>query len=344
MKHPEQDTARPTMADVSRAAGVSPTTVSLILNGRDGKISKATRDRVLATVADLDYRPNRAAQSLRLGKTSTIGFLTDEIAIEPFSGPMIAGIHDLAWEQRSLLLMVNTTRNPTRLRMAVHDLLDRQVDALIFAAMGTRQVEFPDIGGSNVPILLVNAFTPDGHLPSILPDELAGGRAAVEHVLAMGHERIAFIAGREGAWATKMRIKGYREGLEAAGLDPDRHPIYLGNYRIDSGYELTLRVMRGKKPPTALLFGNDQMATGAYLALARMGVRIPDDVSVVGYDDEPIAADLAPALTTVRIPFYEMGRIAAQHTLEGTIGQLPARTFEPCTIIHRSSTNPPPGE
>ena len=141
-----------------------------------------------------------------------------------------------------------------------------------------------------------------------------------------------------------MRIQGYREGLEAAGHDPSRHPIYLGNYRIDSGYELTLRVMRGKKPPTALLLGNDQMATGAYLALARMGVRIPDDVSVVGYDDEPIAADLTPALTTVRIPFYEMGRIAAQHTLAGTIGQLPARTFEPCTIIHRSSTNPPPGE
>ena len=343
MKHPEQDAPRPTMADVSRAAGVSQTTVSLILNGRDGKISTATRERVLATVAELDYRPNRAAQSLRLGKTSTIGFLTDEIAIEPFSGPMIAAIHDLAWEQRSLLLMVNTTRNPTRLRLAVADLLDRQVDALIFAAMGTRQVEFPDIGG-RVPTLLVNAFTPDGKLPSILPDELAGGRAAVEHVLAMGHERITFIAGREGAWATKMRIQGYREGLEAAGLDPGRHPVYHGNYRIDSGYELTFRIMDVKKPPTALLLGNDQMATGAYLALARMGLRIPDDVSVVGYDDEPIAADLAPALTTVRIPFYEMGRIAAQHTLAGTIGDLPSRTFEPCTISHRSSTNPPPGE
>ena len=343
MKHPEQDAPRPTMVDVSRAAGVSPTTVSLVLNGRDGKISKATRDRVLATVADLDYRPNRAAQSLRLGKTSTIGFLTDEIAIEPFSGPMIAGIHDLAWEQRCLLLMVNTTRNPSRLRMAVKDLLDRQVDALIFAAMGTRQVEFPDVSTS-VPTLLVNAFTRDGRLPSILPDELAGGRAAVEHVLAMGHSRIAFIAGREGAWATGMRIQGYREGLEAAGRDPDRHPIYLGNYRIDSGYELTSQVMQARRPPTALLLGNDQMATGAYLALARLGMRIPDDVSVVGYDDEPIAADLAPALTTVRIPFYEMGRIAAQHVLDGTVAQLPSRTFEPCTIIHRSSTNPPPGE
>nr|WP_300146608.1 LacI family DNA-binding transcriptional regulator [Propionicimonas sp.] len=339
----EADATRPTMADVGRAAGVSPTTVSLVLNGRDTKISNATRERVLAAVQSLDYRPNRAAQGLRLGTTSTIGFLTDEIAIEPFSGPMIAGIHDLAWERRSLLLMVNTTRNPSRLRAAVEDLLDRRVDGLLFAAMGTRQVDFPSVPPST-PTLLVNAFTADGRLPAILPDEIAGGRAAVEHVLSLGHRRIGFIAGREGAWATKMRIQGFREGLEAAGLDPSRSPIHLGNYRIDSGYELTWTVMRGKKPPTALLLGNDQMATGAYIALARLGLRIPDDVSVVGYDDEPLAADLSPALTTVRIPFYEMGRIAAQHILDRTAGDLPSRIYEPCTIIHRSSTNPPPGE
>lgn len=339
----EADATRPTMADVGRAAGVSPTTVSLVLNGRDTKISSATRERVLAAVQDLDYRPNRAAQGLRLGTTSTIGFLTDEIAIEPFSGPMIAGIHDLAWERRSLLLMVNTTRNPSRLRAAVDDLLDRRVDGLLFAAMGTRQVDFPPVPPST-PTLLVNAFTADGQLPAILPDEIAGGRAAVEHVLSLGHRRIGFIAGREGAWATKMRIQGFREGLEAAGLDPSRSPIHLGNYRIDSGYEITWKVMREKKPPTALLLGNDQMAAGAYIALARLGLRIPDDVSVVGYDDEPLAADLSPALTTVRIPFYEMGRIAARHTLDRTVGDLPSRTYEPCTIIHRSSTNPPPGE
>ena len=334
---------RPTMADVGRAAGVSPTTVSLILSGRGARISHATRERVLATIQELDYRPNRTAQGLRTGTTDTIGFLTDEIATEGFSGPMIAAIHDLAWEKRSLLLMVNTTRNASRLKAAVEDLIDRRVDALIFAAMGTRQVDFPVPPGP-VPTLLVNAFTANNSFPAILPDEISGGRAAVEHVLALGHSKIAFLAGREGAWATKMRIRGFREGLEAAGRDPDKSPIYFGNYRIDSGYELTLRVMQAKKRPTALLLGNDQMATGAYIALARLGLRIPDDVSVVGYDDEPLAADLAPALTTVRIPFYEMGRMAAQRTFDRTVSELPARTFEPCTIIHRSSTNPPLGE
>lgn len=331
------------MADVGRAAGVSPTTVSLILNGRDTRISNATRTRVLNAVQELDYRPNRAAQGLRLGTTNTIGFLTDEIAVEPFSGPMIAGTHDLAWEQRSLLLMVNTTRNESRLRAAVQDLLDRQVDSLIFAAMGTRQVEFPPVPATT-PTVLVNAFTADDRLPAILPDEIAGGRAAVEHVLAMGHRRIAFIAGRDGAWATRMRIQGFQEGLDAAGLNPAKCPVHLGNYRLDSGYEVTSRVMRAKHPPTALLLGNDQMAAGAYIALARLGLRIPDDVSVVGYDDEPLAADLSPALTTVRIPFYEMGRTAAKHALDRSVAELPRRTYLPCTIVHRSSTNPPPGE
>jgi LacI family transcriptional regulator len=331
------------MTDVGRAAGVSATTVSLILNGRDAKISAETRTRVLEAIEELGYRPNRAAQGLRLGKTSTIGFLTDEIAIQPFSGPMIAGIHDLTWEQRSLLLMVNTTRNPTRLKAAVEDLIDRQVDGLIFAAMGTRQVEFPPVP-EHLPALLVNAFTTDGRLPSILPDELAGGRAAIEHVLSLGHRRVTFVAGRAAAWATKMRERGYLEGLESAGLDPSKNPVLHGNYRIDSGYELTMQVMQRRHRPTALLLGNDQMAAGAYLALARLGLSIPDDVSVVGYDDESLAADLAPALTTVRIPFYEMGRLAARNTLDGTVGSLPARTYEPCTVVDRSSTNPPPGE
>ena len=96
--------------------------------------------------------------------------------------------------------------------------------------------------------------------------------------------------------------------------------------------------------PTALLCGNDQMALGAFLALARLGVRIPEEVSVVGYDDEPIASDLRPALTSVRIPFYEMGRLAAQHTFAGEVDKLPPVTSLPCTVVARASTAPPPGQ
>lgn len=335
--------ARPTIVDVGRLAGVSPTTVSLVLNGQDSKISASTRQRVLEAVRELDYRPNRAAQGLRGMRTQTLGFITDEIAVQPFSGATVSGIHDVAWEQHSLLLMVNTTRNPPRVRAAVEDLLDRRVDALLFAALGTREMTLPDIV-RRVPTVMVNAFTPEGDLPAFLPDEHAGGRAAVEHVLALGHEQFAYLAGREGAWATKARLRGYFEGLRAAGADPADHPVYTGNYRIDTGYELTIEAMRRTPRPTALLCGNDQMATGAYIALARLGLRVPEDVSVVGYDDEPLAADLHPALTSVRIPFYEMGRVAAQYALAGTVDELPAVTYVPCTLVPRASTAPPPGQ
>lgn len=342
-KGPNVGTPRPTILDVGRHVGVSATTVSLVLSGQDNKISPATRQRVLDAVNELGYRPNRAAQGLRSGRTQTLGFITDEIAVQPFSGPTVSGIHDVAWEERSLLLMVNTTRNPNRVKAAVEDLIDRQVDALIFAAIGTREFALP-AAARKVPTVMVNAFTPEGDLPAILPDEHAGGRAAIEHVLALGHERTAFLAGRQGSWATRERLAGFNDGIEAAGMDPADHPVYTGNYRLDTGYELTHVALSRTPRPTALLCGNDQMALGAYLALARLGLRVPEDVSVVGYDDEPIASDLRPALTSVRIPFYEMGRLAAQHTFAGEVDKLPPVTSLPCTVVARGSTAPPPGQ
>lgn len=334
---------RPTMRDVSRLAGVSQTTVSLVLSGRDGRIRGETKQRILDAVAQLDYRPNLAAQSLRLGRSRTIGFITEEIAVNGFSGALISGLHDLARQRDSLLLMVNTTRNPERLRSAVRDLLDRQVDSIVYAPAGTREVDFPDVP-SGTPILLVNAFDAAGQIPGILPDERAGGRAAVDHLLDQGHERVAFIAGRPGAWATQQRLLGFRDGLEAAGLDPDASPVLQGNYRFDSGYELTMQLMARDHSITALMMGNDQMASGALLALARLGANVPEDVSVVGYDDEPLASLLKPSLTTVRIPFYEMGHYAAERLLGTGVTALPPHTYLPCPLVARTSSVPPPGQ
>lgn len=333
---------RPTMADVGRQAGVSITTVSLVLSGQHSRISEATKARVLKAVEDLNYRPNKAAQGLRLGQTRTIGFVTDEILTQPFSGNIAAGLSAVAWEQQSLLLTVNATMNTGRLRAAVEDLIDRQVDALVFAAMGSREVDFPETP-PNLPVLLINAYDRRGRIPSIMPNEEEGGRSAIEHALDLGHERFVFLAGRENAWATKMRVRGYRDGLEIGGLRPADNPIFYGDYRIGSGYDLAVRAMQRRPRPTTLLCGNDQMAIGAYIALARMGVRIPEQVSIVGYDDEPIAADLSPSLTTVRIPFYEMGRVAATHALAGTVSEI-GQMLMSCPIVPRASTNRPLGQ
>lgn len=333
---------RPTMADVGRLAGVSPTTVSFVINAEDSQtISPATQQRVLDAVEKLGYRPNRAAQNLRTQRTSTIGFVTDEIAVEPFAGQVISGAHDQAWSQGSMLLVVNTMRSRAVIEAAIEDLLDRQVDAIIFAAAGTRRVTLPTTV-ARVPTLLVSCFTAGNAIPCVLPDEVGGGRAATQLLLDAGHRQIAYLTGSPGAWATRGRLRGHREALLAAGLDPHDQLVVPGNHHADSGYDLTRGLLRARHLPTAIVCGNDRMALGAYLALAEAGVRIPEDISVVGYDDQdPLVTEIRPALSTMRLPYYEMGQWAARELLSGTTEHLPPRTYLPCPPSPRRSVGPP---
>ncbi len=330
------------MADVGRLAGVSASTVSFVLNQNSGQtISPGTRERVLEAVARLDYRPNRTARGLRTRRTATIGLVTDEIAVEPYAGLTILGAHEVVWAHGSLLLVVNTTRDQRIVREVIDELVDRPVDAILFAVMGTRRLVVPD-ALKGVPSLLVNGFARAGLLPAVLPDEVAGGRSATELLLRAGHRRIAYLTGRTQAWATRARLRGFQQALEQAGVQPADQVVRAGNYGADSGYQLTRDLIAAGDLPTAIMCGNDRMAVGAYLALSEAGLRVPWDMSVVGYDDQvDLAARIRPALSTVRLPYYQMGRWAAQHVVSGTTGRLPARTYLPCPPVPRQSVTSP---
>jgi LacI family transcriptional regulator len=331
------------MADVARLAGVSPTAVSFVVNERaDGSISPETQQRVLEAIDALGYRPNRAAQGLRTRRTRTIGFVTDEIAATRPAGQTIAGVHDVARRHGTLVLIVNATRDQRVLRREIEDLVDRQVDAIAFAVVGTRRATLPE-AAQHVPTVLVNCFVANNTIPCVLPDEAAGGRAATELLLSEGHRRIAFLTGLPGAWATRQRLKGYRAALAVSGIQFDERLVLRGNFRADSGYDLTRRLLTRRRRPTALFCGNDRMALGAYLAIKEAGLRVPDDVSVVGYDDqEDIAPEIHPPLTTVQLPYYAMGRWAADQLLSGAVESLPPRTYAPCPPVKRGSVGPPP--
>jgi len=334
------------MADVARLAGVSTTTVSFVVNNKTGeKISEPTRLRVLAAVEELGYRPNRSAQNLRTRRTATIGFVIHEVADESALGPAIAGAHDAAWAHGSRLIMVNTDRSATVLRSAIEDLLDRQVDTIVVAVVGTRRISLPGTV-SHVPTVLLNCFTAGDAQPCVLPSEVAGGRAAAQLALDSGHTEISFLAGLPDEWATKARVRGYREALTAAGVDPQQQRLLFGSYAADSGYDLTKLLIASGPLPTAILCGNDRMAIGTLLALAEAGLRVPADVSVIGYDDQVrLASEVRPALTTVRLPYYDMGRWAAEHLLMATPETMPLRTYLPCEPVVRESLGPPrPGE
>jgi LacI family transcriptional regulator len=176
----------------------------------------------------------------------------------------------------------------------------------------------------------------------VLPDEVVGGQCATELLLAAGHRRIAFLTGVAEAWATRARLRGFRTAIEAAGLSADDQVVHAGNYRVDSGYELTRRLLSEPDLPTAIMCGNDRMAAGVYLALGEAGLRIPQDMSVVGYDDQvDLAPRLQPPLTTVRLPYYHMGRWAAQQVVTQAVANLPGRTYLPCPPVIRQSVAAP---
>ena len=333
---------RPRQGDVARLAGVSPSTVSFVLNQTAGQtISDETRQRVLQAVAELDYRPNRAAQGLRRGRSSTIGFVNHDVDFGMFAASTIKGAQEASVRHGDLLLLVNTGGSNRQAAQLVGDLLDRQVDALIYTVSGTRSMVLPD-GAGRVPTILANCFASGDPVPAILPDEVNGGRDATQALLDLGHRDIAYLTGTARAWATTARLRGFREALRAAGLDPRDHVVITGNYQADSGYDLARDLLRRTPRPTAVMCGNDRMAIGALLALLEAGIRVPEDVSVMGYDDQfQLAAEIHPALSTVRLPFHAMGRLAVEQLEAGRPTAKPGRTLVHCPLVMRGSTAPP---
>ncbi len=302
---------RPSMQDVAHRAGVSRTTASFVINNVNGAgIPEETRQRVWDAVKELGYRPNAIARGLRSAKTSTIGFISDEVATSPFAGEIIRGAQDRAWEDEMLLLLVNTGGNQAMKRAAVETLLQRQVEGIVYATMYHREVHPPE-SVRHVPTVLLDCFVADASLPSVVPDEVDGGRRATELLLARGHRRIGFINNFDPVPATLARLEGYKQALAAQGLPFDDRLVVEGESLARGGHDCALELMQRPERPTAFFCFNDRMAMGAYDALRKLGLSIPNDVAVVGFDNqEIIAAQLYPALTTMELPHYQMGQWA----------------------------------
>jgi LacI family transcriptional regulator len=328
------------MKDVAERAGVSRTTVSLVLNGRDARIAESTRRRVEQAARELNFRPSVAAQQLRTSRSRMIGLIGDEIASGPFAGGLIAGAQAAASDRDHALVVMNTGREGD-LSVDLRALDDRHADALIFATVMTRPVRLPaELAARGPGVLLLNCYEETLGLPAVLPDDRAGGAAAAELAAAAGHRRIALIAGERGTWPATARLAGYRDALARRGIPFDKNLVRHGNWHADSGYSQARKVLAVRRPPTALLCGNDRMALGAYDAIKELGLRIPQDVSVIGYDDQQeIVAYMRPPLTTMRLPYYEMGELAVAAILDGPpIGQTMLR----CDPVLRGSLGPAP--
>ncbi len=329
------------LKDVADRAGVSMQTVSNVVNGRHARVSAETRAKVRRVIEELNYRPHAAAKHLRTRRSHTIGFITDVVATTPYAGDIVRGAQELAWSRNAILMIVDTGNDVAMTKAAVEMMLERRVDGIIYAAMYHKGIRLPDTI-KEVPTVLLNCYTPDRSLPSVVPDEVTGGREATEALLQRGHRRVGFINVGRFIPAAVGRLEGYKQALAAYDVPFDPALVRRGNSMADSGYRYTLELMRLPDPPTALFCGSDRTAMGAYDALRELGLSIPHDVAVRGFDDQALIAPyLRPPLSTSALPQYEMGQWAVQYLIEHAEQgpeEQPVQQTMHCPLVERDST------
>jgi len=303
-----------TIRDVAEAAGVSIATVSRVLNNINHPVGAETRQRILAAAESLGYRPNIAARSLRTDRSATVGIIADDI-VGPFATKIIRGIQDRLRQAGYLCVIISADWDPEAEREAIHDLISRSIDGIIFSeTWHNTAVESLDIA-SKPYVFVHRQFAAPGQY-STIPDEHHGAHLAMTHLIGLGHRRIGYINGPEHYYASALRLDGYQEELARAQIAFDPALVGCGDWGLDSGYAAMVRLLDAQPRLTALFAGNDLMAAGAIYALQDAGLRVPEDVAVVGYDDREISRTFRPKLTTVTLPCYEMGQAAAQMLLE----------------------------
>lgn len=335
------------MMDVALAAGVSQTTVSLVLNNALGaRLSTATRQRVREAARELGYTlPRRGPAAPHSVGSRVIGFVSDEISTDPWCALQLDGVRERAWEN-GLIVAAGVYHSDEALERAVlEQTLGQPLVGLIYGTILTRRIR-PRPQFYQVPTVLLNCSLPDHSVASVVPGELLGGYVATLHLIRAGHRRIAHIHGQSWTDPSRDRLSGYRRALAEHDILFDPDLVRPGNWEPPTGYEGTVALMDLPDPPTAIFVASDMMAVGCYDALKERGLRIPEDVSVVGYDDREIAQFMRPPLTTVILPHHEMGLQAAATLIDGQIrpeGRQPQIKVE-CTLVERQSVRPPAPE
>jgi LacI family transcriptional regulator len=334
----------PTMMDVAAAAGVSQTTVSLVLNNIvEARLSASTRQRVRQAARAIGYTLPRHAPVPASGVgATTIGFIADEITTDPWCAMQLEAVREKAWEHGLTVVAGVSHGNPELEAALIDRMLREPLVGLIYASILTRHAR-PLPAFSRTPTVLLNCFVPDHTLAAVVPGELLGGYVATLHLIRAGHRRIAHVHGQSWTDPARERIRGYRRALAEHDILYDPALVLPGNWEPPTGYQHTRTLMDLADPPTAIFLSNDMMAVGAYDALKERGLRIPEDVSVVGYDDREIAQFMRPPLTTVVLPHHEMGLQAAEALIDGHVrpeGRQPQIKVE-CTLVDRDSVAPP---
>jgi LacI family transcriptional regulator len=324
-----------TLEMVAQAAGVSPSTVSRILNGT-AVVSAQKKQAVDDAIARLGFVPNPMARGLAGGRTLSIGVVTQAID-SPFYGAALRGIEDALDPAGYSPLYVSGHWNAAAEARCIEVLRSRRVDGIIVLT-GRLTDAALKATARQLPVVATGRALKAPGLFSLAFDNLEGGRLATRHLIELGHQRIAFIAGDDDHPDANDRHRGYRQALEEAGIAYDPALVVPGEYHEVSGLLAVDRLLEARQRFTAIFAANDQMACGAALGLHRRSLRVPEDVSLVGFDDLPTSMYTLPPLSTVHQPAYELGRLAASAMLQLLGGSTPTVEVPAPRLIARESS------
>ena len=332
---------RVTLQDVADHARTSRTTAHYVLTGQDRemRIAEETRRRVLRAANELRYRPDLMARGLRTRVTRTVALVGDAVASEAYAGALVSGALAAAAERGYLLFVCETGEDPLLEEQLLGQLLDRHVDAYLYATYFTQEVEPPELlRGQRV--VLLNCLDRAGAWPSVVPDERSAGQSATDALCQAGHREGIWIVGEpaEQVVAGSERMRGIRDGLSGAGIQIAG--VVASQWWPESAFEQFGKLLDAGERPSAVICLNDRIAFGVYQALTARGLSVPDDVSVVSFDDSDLAVWLRPALSSVALPHREMATEAIRLLLDDS-EERPRAVRVPMPLRVRESIGPP---
>lgn len=330
-----------TIKDVAALAGVSFTTVSHVLNDTR-PVSADARRRVLAAVEEIGYLPSAVARSLRKSETKIVGVLVPNVQ-NPFFAELVCGVEEACRLAGYSVFLCNSDNDPKRQQQYMRTLLEKRVDGLLLSSAGDSDALARIFKHASVPSVTVDRMVPGARADRVAVHNQAGALAAVQHLLKLGHTRIACISGPAEFEVSQERAEGWRQAQREAGLSPNEDWLLESDFSSAGGYETARQLLRHHPEVTALFAANDLMAIGALRAVAEAGRRVPEDFSIVGFDDIELAGFVHPALTTVGCSIKELGREAGRvliERIENAGAPLKDVLLSPRLVVRQSTAAP----
>lgn len=334
-----------TRNDVARRAGVSPATVSYVINRGPRPVSAKARAKVLRAIEETGYEPSHIARSLRLKTTNTIGIILPDNS-NPFFAALERGVSEAAFNAGYGLIICHSAYDVERETGFVNLIRSKQVDGVIFAPASHTVPGLRLLSQYKIPVVVMDRKVRAPLIPSVTATDFRGGKLATEHLLDLGHRRIACIVRPFYLKHSTDRLRGCQAALRERGIDARPEWVVKGGFSFEAGADAMRQILKLDPRPTAVFAYNDIQAIGAMHAATEAGLRVPTDISIVGFDDIPEAAYVNPPLTTVSQPKREMGRLATEILVKMIADRNPAlrkRIVLKTELIVRRSTAPPPG-